>query len=84
MAHAFKVDRLEKVVESLSFLVQLHKELLGVAAGLSARASAYMLLDTLPLLAVLLQGFDKSKVFVKVPPASFLGVGVSATREGSV
>ncbi len=42
-----------------------------------------MLLNTLPLLAVQLEGFDEAEMFVNIPPTGFLAVGISTIRESS-
>lgn len=78
LPHALQVDLGEEVVEALAAFLELHEELLGVAAGLRARAGAHVHLHALPLLAVLLERLDEAEVLVHGPAARLLRVGLGA------
>ena len=73
LANTLQVEVGQEALEALVFAVQLNEKFLGVATRLSARASSYVLLDPLPLLAEALESLEESKVLIH-GPASYLAI----------
>lgn len=81
-AQVLHVDRGEELLHRQVLLFELDEELLGVTAGLRARASAHMLLHLFPLLAEHLQGLQKAEMLFTCPAARGFGRRCAALRLG--
>lgn len=82
LPHSVEVNQGEEVVEALALLVELYKELLGVAARLGARPRAHVLLHALPFLAVELECLNEAEVLVHGPAASLFAIRIGAGIKG--
>jgi len=72
LAYAFEIQVGQKILEALVFTFQFYKEFLGVATRLSTRPCAHVLLNSFPLFAKALQGFEEPKVFIHSPTSCLL------------